>query len=291
MTTGRTVICGRVPARTIARVGRRVPSPMGSPETLVVAARNGVGGQPGAETVDSRVSSVPMRCAPFAPRAIRADRSHRRHAAAAFTLLEILVAMSLVGLVLVALNTLVFSMGELWGRNTDVRLFDQHVRAVTRFLEEELRSAALPPAASARGDAIAPQEIRPRSGATENLLTFELPAGSRLLTWPERPLPEVVCSLQFRAGEGLWLLWHSRLETRFDDDPPRETQITPLVTGLSYVYYDPSFKNWKDEPQLRRDNDDRPQTPQRLRLEFTYGKMTRETLITLPVTPEALPNF
>lgn len=235
----------------------------------------------------------PSRRGPGAQRWRGGFAKHRRtlRGRSAFTLLEILLALSLAGLVLVALNTLVFSMGELWGRNTDVRLFDQHVRAVTRFLEDELRTAALPPAAGTTTPPIAPQEIRPRTGAVENLLTFELPQGSRLLTWPERALPEVVCSLQFREREGLWLLWHSRLETRFDDDPPRETRITPLVTKLTYVYYDPDFKNWKEEPQLRRDNENQVLTPQRLRLTFTYRQMTRESVVTLPIVPEALPNL
>ena len=44
-------------------------------------------------------------------------------------------------LVLVAMNTFVFSMGELWGHNSNRRLFDQHVNAVTRFLQEEVRAA------------------------------------------------------------------------------------------------------------------------------------------------------
>jgi hypothetical protein len=214
-----------------------------------------------------------------------------RRRVSAFTLLEMLLALSLVGLVLVSLNTFVFSMGELWGRNTDIRLFDQHVRAVTRFLDHELRAAALPPATRAGVDAIAPQEIRPKSGSTENLLTFELMEGSRLLTWPDRPLPEVICSLQVRDRDGLWLLWHSRLETRFDDDPPRETLITPLVSSMSYDYYDENFKNWKNEAQLRRDSDNKIVAPQRLRLKFTYQKLTRETSVTLPSSPETLPNF
>src|SRR5687768_9473221 len=111
----------------------------------------------------------------------------------AFTLLEILLALSLVGLVLVSMNTFVFSMGELWGRNSDLRLFDQHARAVTRFLERELRTAAFPPAGRAGAEAISVQEVRAQSGVSENLLTFELPEGSRLLTWPDRRLPEVVC--------------------------------------------------------------------------------------------------
>ena len=125
-----------------------------------------------------------------------------------FTLLEILLALSLVALVLVAMNTFVFSMGELWGRNADLRLFDQHARAVTRFLERELRAAAFPPAGKVGEEAINVQEVRTRNGVTDNLLTFELPDGSRLLTWPDRPLPEVVCSLEVREREGLLLLWH-----------------------------------------------------------------------------------
>ena len=217
-------------------------------------------------------------------------RNRRRHTAG-FTLLEILLALALVALVLVSMNSFVFSMGELWGRNADLRLFDQHARAVTRFLQGEFRAATFPPAGRAGTDAIVAQEIRPASGMTENLLTFELPEGSRLFNWPDRPLPEVVCSLQVREREGLLLLWHSRLEKRFADDPPREAVITPLVSAMSYDYYDATFKNWKNESQLRRDNNNKIMVPQRLRLKFTHGKLERETTIVLPTAPEGLPNF
>ncbi len=208
----------------------------------------------------------------------------------AFTLLEILLALALTALVLVSLNVFVFSMGELWGRNSEARLFDRHVRAVTRFLEEELHTAALPPYSSAGKTPIVPQEIKPPNGSTENLLTFELTAGNRLLVWPDRPLPEVVCSLQARERDGLVLLWHSRLEQKFADDPPRETVITPLVTSLAYDYYDPDFRTWKTEETIRKNNAGQLQTPQRLRLRFAYGKLKRESVITLPAPTEGLPN-
>ena len=208
-----------------------------------------------------------------------------------FTLLEILLALALTALVLVSMNVFVFSMGELWGRNTEVRLFDRHVRAVTRFLEQELRAASLPPAVASGTTPVTPQEIRTLTGSTDTLLTFELPSGSRILTWPDRPLPEVVCSLQARERDGLVLLWHSRLEKRFNDDPPRETIITPLVTAMSYDYYDADFRSWKNETILRKDSNGLYQPPQRLRLKFTYGKMTRETVIALAVPTVALPNF
>jgi prepilin-type N-terminal cleavage/methylation domain-containing protein len=221
----------------------------------------------------------------------RRGKRMTRGAHRAFTLLEILLALALVALMLVALNTFVFSMGELWGQRTDVRLFDQHVRAVTRFLEHELRAAALPPAARANSTPIALQEVRPQNGLMEKMLTFELPAGSRLFTWPENPLPEVVCSFQARPNEGLVLLWHSRLEKNFETDPPRETVVTPLVSGLAYDYYDVDFNRWTTETTLKTDPQGQPLTPQRLRLKFAYNKLTSESVVTLPTPGEALPLF
>lgn len=222
---------------------------------------------------------------------IRTAHPGARAAHRGFTLLEILLSLALVGLLLTAMNTFIFSMGELWGQRADVRLFEQHTRAVTRFLEQELRSAALPPAAVANSTPIALQEIRPQNGSMENMLTFELPAGSRLFNWPERPLPEVVCSFQVRQNEGLVMLWHSRLEKNFDTDPPRETVVTPLVTSLAYDYYDVDTTRWTTETTVKTDSQGKPMTPQRLRLKFTYNKLTRESVITLPMPGEGLPSF
>lgn len=207
----------------------------------------------------------------------------------AFTLLEVLVALAIVALVLISMNTFVFSMGELWGKNTDLRLFELHVRNVTRFLERELSTAALPPFASVTEQGISVQEIRPQTGMTDNFLTFELAEGSRLCTWPERPLPDVVCSLAVRDREGLLLLWHSRLEKKYAEDAPRETVITPLVTEMSYDYYDTDFKNWKTERALRKNASGEVVVPQRLRLKFAYSGRTIESLIGLPTVGQGMP--
>ena len=207
----------------------------------------------------------------------------------AFTLLELLLSLALVGLLLVAMNQFIFSMGELWGRGADVRLFDQHVRAVTRFMEQTLEGAALPTARGAQGLAV--QELRLPDGPTATLLTFELPAGSRVLPWPETPLPDVVCAVGVRPDQGLVLYWHSRLELHFADDPPRATVLTPLVTGLSYDYYSPSLKSWQNAQSIQRDSNGQWQVPTRLRLKFTYEKLTRETVVALPAAVQALPPF
>jgi len=100
----------------------------------------------------------------------------------AFTLIEIMFAIAIVGLIIVGLNTFIFSMGELWGKNSDVRLFEQHVRNVSRYLENELRNASLPPAVATDQAGVASKEIRTDSGQSDTMLTlsFRRAAGSSL---------------------------------------------------------------------------------------------------------------
>lgn len=221
----------------------------------------------------------------------RAALFRSQRARAGFTMLEMVLALALVGLLMVGLNTFIFSMSELWGRNREPRLFDQHVRAVTRYLENELRAAGLPPAIEANAEALAPKSVRLASGVSEELLTFELPAGSRLFSWPERPLPEVICALSVRSGEGLFLLWHSRLERDFADNAPRELLLTPLATALAYDYYNVDFKKWETVPSLRSGTGGQLERPQRIRLTFAYQNLKREAVIALPSPAEGVPLF
>ena len=207
-----------------------------------------------------------------------------------FTLLEILMALAIVGLILVAMNSFIFSMGELWGRNSDVRLFDQHVRAVTRYLQKSMNEASLPPYATANATPIGIQQITPSNGVQGNLITFEMTGGNRIFNWPDKPLPEVVCSLQQRPNEGLILLWHSRLETNFATDPPREIVLTPWVSAMQYDYYDSDFSRWTTEQVLRTDSNGNPEIPGRLRLTFTYGKMHQDAIVWIYPTPQGMPN-
>ncbi len=208
----------------------------------------------------------------------------------AFTLVEVMLSMALVALVLVGMNTFIFSMGELWGKGSDVRLFDQHVRAVTRYLQREMIRASLPPAAAVNSTPVGVQQVRPQSGAQENMVTFVQLAGGRILKWPGSPLPEVVCSLQVRRDQGIFMLWHSDLENHFADEPPRETLISPFVTGLAYDYFDTDFNKWTTETLLRTDSGGNPLPPQRLKITFAHGGLKREALITVPGTPAGMPN-
>ena len=208
-----------------------------------------------------------------------------------FTMIELLVALVLVAAVLVGLNTFVFSMSELWGRGRDWRLFDQHARALTRFLESEMRTAALPPRVVRDVAAIEAREVEVDFGRREDLLVFGLREGSRILQWPERPLPDVWAALEVIEGEGLVLHWHSVLEEDFDTNPPRKMLLSPLVSAIRYEYFDGSFRRWEIEDRLRTGDDGELETPGRIRLTFTYKQQDIETIVPLTIFGEGLPPF
>ncbi len=207
------------------------------------------------------------------------------------TLIELMVALALVALVIIGLNTFVFSMSELWGRGRDWRLFDQHTRAVTRFLQLELRGAAMPPVTAPGKAAVEADEVQVQFGRRAKLVTFGLREGSRILQWPERPLPDVWCALEVRQEEGLVLYWQSALEEDFDTEMPRELVISPLVTKLAYDYYDADFDRWETEAELKLGDDLELETPERLRLTFTYRGRDIETVVRLPMLGKGLPAF
>lgn len=221
---------------------------------------------------------------------MRSYSRRTRHVRRAFTLLEMLLALTLMGTLLVALNVFVFSMAEVWGKGRDERLFLQHVRAVTGHVEQTLRAAALGPA----GNGLEVKEITAQLGVGAPELSFVLAEGGRLIdgAWPETPLPDVEFSLGVDPfSPGLNLRWQSRLETRRADEAPRVTVVSPFVTGLAWDYYDDSFKRWETVDQPKREPDGTYPLPNRMRLKFELGAFKAERLITLPVRGEGASNF
>jgi len=205
-----------------------------------------------------------------------------------FTLIETLLAAALLGALLLALNFFVFSMAEIWGRGAERRLFEQHVRAVTREIEEMLRRGALPPLAA--DPPVFVREIRLQDGRRVSALSFELSAGSPRLPWPGAPLPDVVCSLASEPA-GLVLYWQSRLEEAYADAAPRPWLVTPFLRTLAFEYADAGGGAWRRQDFLQRDGNGRWSVPARLRLGFVHGEMRAENTVTLPPAPWPLPHF
>lgn len=205
-----------------------------------------------------------------------------RRAMRGFTLVELLLAMAILSMLVTALFTFVFSMGEIWGRGGEKRLFSQHVNAVTRHVESLLRRASWPHGGVGADEPFTVREVRMSNGGTANLLGFDMLEGDRLMRWPEQPLPEVECSLGLENGRGLVLYWRSRLEPHDKNDAPRAVVISPLVTKLTYAYHEKEQDSWRKDDNMRRGQTGEWLLPDRLIITFQQDKFEEQRELTLP---------
>lgn len=197
-----------------------------------------------------------------------------------FTLLETLVSLALLGILMVTLNTFLFSMSELWGGGRDKRLFDQHVRASTRILNETLVKTTIGP--GALGCTI--KDITSADGTVTPRLAFLLTDAGRLADWPEAPLPDVDFSLFASPDRGLILQWQSRLELERNVNDIHETVLSPFVTSIAYDYFDADLKKWKTEEEPARDTVSTSYLqPARLRIRYARGSLKSEIIIDIPI--------
>lgn len=206
---------------------------------------------------------------------MRPAASHRR----GFTLVEVLMAVALAGGLIIAANMFLLSMGELWGRGTDERMFEQHVRGVSRFLENLSRSAV--PSAQ-DGPVFTMDTPKGYESLGGPLLSFEVNEAPGVCVWPGKPLPRVVVWLNVSREDGLVLLWKSRLEEDYGEVPPRATGVSKFVTGVEYEYYDDGRLEWRREGTPIVDPGGEVRLPGRVRLTFTRGAESREVSIALP---------
>ena len=208
-----------------------------------------------------------------------------------FTLVELLLAISIMAMLLVALFTFVFSMGEIWGHGSEKRLFDQHVNAVTRHLEAMFRRATLPIGSESEAEPFTVREVRTVSAGTADLLGFNLADGDRLLVWNGPPLPEVECSLGVEPNRGLMLYWQSALEIDHATQPPRAVLVSPFVTRLDYFYRDADTGSWHSDTNLQKSPEGHWLVPDSIKLTFAHGGDTAERMLMLPARDGALPLF
>lgn len=209
-----------------------------------------------------------------------------------FTLLEMLLAVALGAYLVTMMTAFLFSMAGLWGAGSNERLFEKHARGVSRFLEHSFQTASS--RYSTSDDSNAPVYWMNWEGdesAKDFFLTFELEKSPGALIWPEDPMPHVVCSLFFDPDEGLFLLWRSRLEEDFDEDPPRKTMISPFVRQVEYHYinYEEENPQWEIETTPLQEADGTYVSPERIELVFEFkGEEVKRQLI-LPKTMSGTP--
>lgn len=221
----------------------------------------------------------------------------------AFSLVEVLLALAIGGLVLAAATSLLVTISQAWANRPATRdAFDAHVNGVAHSLTAMLEEATIPVGVSSRKKAITLGRAPGFSETDDPLLQFYLREAPPLFFWPN---PSEVASrvhafLQVDERDGLCLLWYSDLqELEKNDKGQREpedddelfcTLISPFCTEVYYCYYgeedagpdDP--KSWEIEDELEEDIDSGNfRLPAFAKLVFRWDEENLERVISLAI--------
>jgi len=205
------------------------------------------------------------------------------------TLLEVLLAVLLTGVVTTGAMAFFMVLSDLWMGTTPTRTLDLHARQVSKWVRTSFHRAI--PVEQQGTTQVFLDMPSGMGNVGEPLLTWEVPEGDGILAWPDVPLPYVIYQLKLRPGEGLFLYWQSRLEEEFQDTTPRQTLLSAFVKEIRYQYYDSELERWETLSRPRDNSEGKYDVPRRIKLIFANNEEELEYLIQLPGAMGGLPVY
>ncbi len=245
-----------------------------------------------------------------------------RHRRAGFSLLEMLLAVAVAGLLLATSSLTIVSLTDIWARRTNLDAFEEHADAVAGLLQN-----AFDQSVSRRQPAWQDKDRDLRGSTGEDNATAAV--GSETNTWTggidmakvdsgdrlENPKihfsffhmpavlgadapagsPGVETWLAFDRERGLALIWKDTRSIQKklssdDKDLLRSSLLSSSVISMEYIYLRQEEKNWKsDEEPIEYDS--KYSLPEMIRLTFREGERTSSRTVTLPRTGRSMPLF
>ncbi len=220
-----------------------------------------------------------------------------------FSLVEVLLALAIGGLILTAATSLLVTISQAWANRPATRdAFDAHVNGVANFLTAMLEEATLRDGLNSQKKAITLDRAPGFSESDDPLVRFYLREAPPLFFWPE---PGSVASrvhvfLQIDKRDGLRLLWYSDLQDLEknekgirepeDDDELFCTVVSPFCTEVFYCYYgdeddtDDDLKRWEIVDELEEDIDSGDfRLPAFAKLVFKWDEENLERVVSLAI--------
>ena len=220
-----------------------------------------------------------------------------------FSLVEVLLALAIGGLILTAATSLLVTISKAWANRPATRdAFDAHVNGVANFLTAMLEEATLRDGLNSQKKAITLDRAPGFSESDDPLVRFYLREAPPLFFWPE---PGSVASrvhvfLQVDERDGLRLLWYSDLQDLEknekgirepeDDDELFCTVVSPFCTEVFYCYYgdeddtDDDLKRWEIVDELEEDIDSGDfRLPAFAKLVFKWDEENLERVVSLAI--------
>ena len=219
-----------------------------------------------------------------------------------FSMVEVLLALSIGGLVLLAASALLVTISQAWANRPATRdAFDAHINGVSHFLTAVLEEASVSSFALSKDKKIDLQYPVGFSDAEDPLIHFYLREAPPLFFSPYGSATRVHAYLYLEEGEGLNMLWFSELqelekndEGRMvpeDEDEMRKTLVSPFCAEIFYCYYGDEdagpddIKEWEIQNSLQESdkNNDSYRIPAFIKLVFRWDEENLERTISLAI--------
>jgi prepilin-type N-terminal cleavage/methylation domain-containing protein len=224
---------------------------------------------------------------------------------AGFSLVEVLLALAVGGLVLMAASALLVTISQSWANRPATRdAFDAHVNGIAHFLTALLEEATIVNEGSRSSEIMELSRPVGFSETDDPLIKFYLREAPPFFYWPHGLASRVHVYFQFEEAEGLYFLWYSDLqeleksdsgELQLEDEEQLfRTQISPYFDEVYYCYYgkeddtEDDEKSWHIEPELEENIDSgKFRIPDFVKIVFRWREEGLERIITLAVKKPA----
>jgi prepilin-type N-terminal cleavage/methylation domain-containing protein len=243
----------------------------------------------------------------------------------AFTLLEILLAISVAGILIAASSYMVVSFGTIWTLRTDDDSFEEHADGVAAFLSrsfDEASSRYQPTWKEQKDSDTASDTSTEKVSEADSTKSngYWSNAGVTMARIDDTSMSEtptlhfyffqfppalgeaapsttvgVEAWLKFDGKNGLYIVWKDiwsieETAASSDKDLLRASVISPFVTKIEYIYWDSDMKRW-EEYETPHENSDTYAVPTFIRLTFTMNGQETVRTIHVQASARKMPLF
>ena len=218
-----------------------------------------------------------------------------------FSLIEVLLALAVGGIVLMAASSLLVTISQAWANRPATRdAFDAHVNGVAHFLTAMLEEVTNPKDGSKGNEVVELDRPVGFSDREDPLIKCYLREAPPLFYWPHGLANRVHTYFQFEEGEGFYLLWYSELQELEksesgelqleDEDEIFRTLISPYFDEVYYCYYGSEDDSEDDQPEWQIESSleenvesGKFRIPDFIKIVFSWEEEDLERTITLAI--------
>ena len=221
-----------------------------------------------------------------------------------FTLVEVLIALTLGGIILTAATAHIVSLGQIWTHDWSRRHYVHHKDSLTGLLTRTFREADSGfSSQGTQGKVAGFRWENPPGESTldDPLLRFYLKQPPPILISNPPLASSIIGFLYHDEDEGLSLLWYPLIEVRDgepveieDVDDLYRTTLSPFVELIDYCYWDKDKEQWEVEEDPLEE-DDKSVMPDFLKFTFRFDDEHEDdeyvSYIPLPPSEKDAPLF